>query len=119
MCPDPRRSAAMENNSPNAELQGGTNMKTIQSLSLALTVAFLSENTMAAVGPNYRRPAVPTPGQFADSEMGTWKESTPADQIARGDWWNIYHDPILDGLERQAAANNQDLKAAVARVTQA
>ena len=94
-------------------------MKTIQSLALALMTTWWSGNAMAAVGPDYRRPTVPTAGQFADAELGNWKEATPADEIARGDWWTIFHDPNLDNLERQAAENNQDLKAAVARVTQA
>jgi multidrug efflux system outer membrane protein len=34
-------------------------------------------------------------------------------------FWHIYNDPVLDVLEHEAAENNQDLRAAVARVTQA
>ncbi|MGA2248470.1 MAG: efflux transporter outer membrane subunit, partial [Verrucomicrobiota bacterium] len=34
-------------------------------------------------------------------------------------FWHIYNDLVLDALEHEAADNNQDLKAAVARVTQA
>jgi outer membrane protein, multidrug efflux system len=94
-------------------------MKTIQTLCLTLITALLSGNLMAAVGPDYRRPATPTPQQFNDAELGTWKEATPSDDLARGDWWRVFHDPVLDSLECQAAENNQDLKAAVARVTQA
>jgi multidrug efflux system outer membrane protein len=94
-------------------------MKTIQTLGLALTTSLLSGSLTAAVGPDYRRPATPASKQFADAELGTWKEATPADNIARGNWWSVYQDPVLDNLERQAAENNQDLKAAVARVTQA
>jgi len=94
-------------------------MKTIKTLAMTLAAALLSANVFAAVGPNYQRPTTPTAGQFADTELGTWKEATPADAIARGNWWGIYGDPVLDDLEHQAAENNQDLKAAVARVTQA
>jgi multidrug efflux system outer membrane protein len=57
--------------------------------------------------------------QFVDAALGSWKEATPADAIARADWWRVFEDPALDALERQAAANNQELKAAAARVTQA
>ncbi len=32
------------------------------------------------------------------------------DAIARGPWWSIYHDPLLDGLERQVNINNQTVK---------
>lgn len=88
-------------------------------LSLAAIMALVSANLHAAVGPNYHRPSVPESNEFKDAELGTWKEATPSDAIARGDWWSIYHDPTLDKLEREAAENNQDLKAAVARVTQA
>ncbi len=72
-----------------------------------------------AVGPDYQRPSTPPSTHFADAELGTWKEAVPADSIARGNWWSVFNDPVLDGLEREAGANNQDLKAAVARVTQA
>jgi multidrug efflux system outer membrane protein len=51
--------------------------------------------------------------------LGTWKQAVPADAIARGDWWSVFNDEVLNDLERQAAENNQDLKAAIARVTQA
>ncbi len=73
----------------------------------------------AAVGPNYKRPATPGMEQYADAEQGTWKVAVPGDAIARGNWWAVFGDPTLDDLERQAAENNQDLKAAVARVAQA
>src|SRR3982750_4569349 len=79
----------------------------------------VSANLIAAVGPNYHRPAVPEAKEFSDVQLGAWKEATPSDAIARGDWWKVFKDPVLDDLERQAAENNQDLKAAVARVTQA
>src|SRR5262245_25188083 len=94
-------------------------MKTLQTISALLAAGSLSASLHAAVGPDYQRPTAPTPAAFADTDTGNWKEAVPADAIARGDWWSIYHDPVLDDLERQAAANNQDLKAAVARVTQA
>jgi outer membrane protein, multidrug efflux system len=90
----------------------------MKTFGLILTL-LLSGNLFAAVGPNYRRPAPPEAKAFLDAELGTWKQATPSDAIARGDWWQVFNDPVLDDLERQAAENNQDLKAAVARVTQA
>jgi multidrug efflux system outer membrane protein len=72
-----------------------------------------------AVGPDYKRPAVSAPVAYKETGLGTWKVSAPNDQISRGDWWVVFGDPTLDELERQATANNQELKAAVARVTQA
>ncbi len=94
-------------------------MKTSRPLKLAVTLAAIASNLAAAVGPNYHRPSVPAAPEFADAQFGAWKQAVPADEIARGDWWKIFHDPILDHLEQQAAVNNQELKAAIARVTQA
>lgn len=94
-------------------------MKTYSKLGLAWLAVLLTGNSLAAVGPNYQRPTTPAAAEFAGAHVGTWKEATPSDQIARGDWWRIFNDPTLDQLEQQAAENNQDLKAAIARVTQA
>jgi multidrug efflux system outer membrane protein len=94
-------------------------MNTLKKIIAALAIGGASPNLVAAVGPDYQRPPAPAPANYLDTEWGSWKEAVPADAIARGDWWAIYHDPVLDALERGAAANNQDVKAAVARVTQA
>jgi multidrug efflux system outer membrane protein len=88
-------------------------------LPLATVLLLGNASLPAAVGPDYRRPEVPAAERFADADLGSWKEAAPADAIARGDWWRVFDDPVLDELVRQAAANNQDLKAAAARVTQA
>ena len=96
-------------------------MKTSQKVVLSLALASVSVNLVGglAVGPDYHRPSVPAATNFADTTLGAWKEATPTDAIARGNWWSVFNDPVLDNLERQAAESNQDLKAAVARVTQA
>jgi len=93
-------------------------MKTI-SFGMIGVAGFFTLQLFGAVGPNYQRPAVPSTTNFANVDMGTWKAASPADAIARGDWWRVYEDAKLDELEREAALNNQDLKAAIARVTQA
>jgi multidrug efflux system outer membrane protein len=71
-----------------------------------------------AMGPNYKRPEVETPAQYKE-QTGPWKKAAPQDAIAKGAWWEIFHDSFLSDLERAAETNNQSLKAAVARVTQA
>ncbi|WJF92044.1 efflux transporter outer membrane subunit [Paraburkholderia bonniea] len=48
-----------------------------------------------------------------------WKPAQPADGAHRGPWWSVFEDAALNELEQQAAAANQDLKAAAARVQQA
>jgi multidrug efflux system outer membrane protein len=68
-----------------------------------------------AVGPDYHRPdAAPS----APAEW-RWKVAEPRDAVPKGPWWNIFNDDALARLETNALANNQDLRAAVARVDQA
>ena len=83
---------------------------------IGLLLAFISG---CAVGPNYQRPAVSTPTSYKEAGLGDWKQSTPQDAIAKGNWWEVFGDVTLNQLEQQATVNNQQLKAAVARVTQA
>ena len=54
------------------------------------------------VGPDYKRPDTQvTPVAF--KELAGWKISQPADTAPKGDWWSVYHDPLLDRLERVCA----------------
>lgn len=66
------------------------------------------------VGPDYRRPDVATPPEYR-GQIG------PTDAASFGDlpWWEVFRDPALQALVREALANNLDLKQAVARVEQA
>ena len=64
-----------------------------------------------AVGPNYHRPVAPPAAAFKAARG--WQPAEPA-PIVPSAWWSVYHDPVLDRLERQVEINNQDLKAAVA-----
>jgi multidrug efflux system outer membrane protein len=67
-----------------------------------------------SVGPNYHRPeAVALPMDWH------WKKAEPRDDLAKGPWWEIFHDAGLNRLEEQAVAQNQDLKAAIGRVDEA
>src|SRR5262245_20984884 len=87
---------------------------------MALVVALCGVLTLrAAVGPDYKRPTNAIPQSFEDSEVGTWKVGEPSDGLPRGDWWKMFNDEALNNLETLAAWNNQDLRAAVARVDQA
>ena len=72
--------------------------------------------TGCAVGPKYKRPAVPVPPAY--KEMGDWKTAQPNDQNLGGNWWEIFQDPQLNGLEQQINVSNQNLKAAVAQYQQ-
>ena len=73
----------------------------------------------AAVGPDYKRATDATPVAWKEALPSGWKEATPRDDIAKGNWWEIFDDPVLNDLETQASTTNQSLKAAIARVAQA
>jgi NodT family efflux transporter outer membrane factor (OMF) lipoprotein len=60
------------------------------------------------VGPNYHRPPAPVAAYY--KELAGWTIAQPQDGISRGPWWSIYHDPLLDSLERQVNINNQTVK---------
>lgn len=72
---------------------------------LVLTIA-----SCAPVGPNYTRPAVPTPPTFR------FVESQQAASLADVPWWQVFDDPVLQALIREAIAGNLDVRAAAARV---
>jgi multidrug efflux system outer membrane protein len=69
--------------------------------------------TGCAVGPNYERPAV--------SEPQTFRGQAAAEPVSVADlpWFEVFQDPVLAGLVREALTNNYDLLAAAARVEQA
>jgi NodT family efflux transporter outer membrane factor (OMF) lipoprotein len=69
------------------------------------------------VGPKYHRPVAPAPPAY--KEIGNWKTAQPNDQKLGGDWWEIFKDAQLNALEQQIKVSNQNLKAAMARYTQA
>lgn len=77
------------------------------------------------VGPKYQKPAMPAPPAYKElspdafKETQGWKPSQPADEKLRADWWKIFGDPQLDGLEAQVDVSNQSLKAVQARFAQA
>jgi outer membrane protein TolC len=67
------------------------------------------------VGPDYRKPAAPVAESWIDAADSRVSEESPAlDQ-----WWTVFHDPVLDRLIQQAAAQNLTLQQAGFRVLQA
>jgi NodT family efflux transporter outer membrane factor (OMF) lipoprotein len=72
------------------------------------------------VGPAYRVPRAPTPVAAAYKEArGMWKLAAPLDAIPRGRWWEMFHEPELDGLERRLNFDNQSIALAVENTLQA
>jgi len=83
--------------------------------------------TPAAPAPEAYKEAPPESFKEARDSQGSkstqdskdWKASAPADSIARGKWWEIFHDPVLNALEESVTVSNQTLKSAEARFRQA
>ena len=69
------------------------------------------------VGPSYKRPEAPQPAAF--KEAGDWIVAQPADAVPKGNWWEAFNDPVLDGLIAQANGGSFTLAAAEARYRQA
>jgi multidrug efflux system outer membrane protein len=84
-----------------------------------LLLPFLCGSAFAGfptVGPTYHGPpSVETPAAFKNTAPA-WKKAEPRDAITRADWWKVFHDAILDRIESQAVAANQDIAQAVDRI---
>lgn len=94
----------------------------MRSFHRCLQIAFVGVGLAGcSVGPDYQKPTVETPPAYSETgqQVGEWKEAVPQDALAKGKWWELYGDSQLNELEERASANNQSLKAAVARVDQA
>jgi outer membrane protein, multidrug efflux system len=63
------------------------------------------------VGPNYARPRMDPPPQYRFAASPAQAES-----LADAPWWQVFDDPVLQALIREAIAKNLDLRAAAARV---
>jgi len=70
-----------------------------------------------SLAPKYVPPSLTTPIAYAN--MGPWTPANPADTAPRGDWWVIYNDKTLDGLEQKIDTSNPDLAIALSRYDQA
>ncbi len=72
-----------------------------------------------AVGPDYHgAPTVEIPTTFRNKVPPAWKNAQPSDSRSRGDWWMVFHDPVLESLETRAVAANQDIAVAVDRISE-
>ncbi|HVS72447.1 MAG TPA: efflux transporter outer membrane subunit [Phycisphaerae bacterium] len=67
------------------------------------------------VSPDYKRPPLEVPGGY---KSATTMESSTEPGFGQ-DWWVVFGDAELNGLEERAVYGNQNVKAAMARVAQA
>jgi outer membrane protein, multidrug efflux system len=67
-----------------------------------------------ALGPNYQRPAFDLPAEYPPT-----RDPATTTVSATGNWWSVFKDPVLDRLVDETLANNLDLVAAAARISEA
>jgi outer membrane protein, multidrug efflux system len=80
-------------------------------LAVATSVALAG---CAAVGPNYERPKLPTPPEYRFVQAPAQAQS-----LADAPWFQVFDDPSLQALIREAIANNLDVRVALAHVEEA
>jgi outer membrane protein TolC len=83
-------------------------------LALALCAAFTAG---CAVGPAYERPDAAQPASYKEAEG--WQPAAPADTLARGPWWQLFGDPVLNQMADSIEVSNQNIAAAIASYAQA
>jgi NodT family efflux transporter outer membrane factor (OMF) lipoprotein len=70
--------------------------------------------------PKYTRPTLPAPPAYKEAspdkfkEVPGWKIAEPSDDKIRSKWWEMYNDPVLNGLEEQVQISNQSIAQAEA-----
>jgi len=70
-----------------------------------------------SLAPHYSRPTATILPSFKE-EPG-WREAAPADAVAKGQWWLLFNDPVLNDLEARVAVSNQNVAASAAAYRQA
>jgi multidrug efflux system outer membrane protein len=88
--------------------RGAADLLVLVSLTLTAFVA-----TGCRLGPNYKRPEVPTPQNWRAIPVAE------AQSLANTAWWELFDDPQLQELIRIALVENKDLKIAVERIEEA
>ncbi len=70
--------------------------------------------TGCMVGPDFLKPDTPVPNAFR-------AQISPTEAVSFADlpWWSVFNDTTLQGLIKEAIANNHDLEVTVARIEQA
>lgn len=72
-----------------------------------------------SLAPQYKRPPSTAAIPASFKEAPGWRTATPSDAVARGEWWRLLNDPVLDRLQARAVVSNQNLAAAKAAYDQA
>lgn len=78
----------------------------------ALTLAACS-----SLPPQTDRPALTVPAQFAEAQrLPGWTQAEPTAPQLPADWWQLFQDPTLTGLQARVMADNANLQLSAAQV---
>lgn len=88
------------------------NLNAVKPLCVVIAALFISG--CQSIWPDYLRPKVEVPTQYAVSNEQNASEIQVTDH-----WWTLYQDQELNSLIEKALQNNKDIKVAVARVEEA
>jgi NodT family efflux transporter outer membrane factor (OMF) lipoprotein len=72
------------------------------------------------VGPNFEKPSAASPSSWFSGPKEAVKAppSVPVAAPIDVNWWTLFRDPVLTGLEQRVAAENLDVKVAAVRLTE-
>ncbi len=99
--------------------------KSIKAAAAATSLAMTFLLASCMVGPKYTKPATPAAPTYSEAPPASygdpqnWKTAQPSDAAIRGNWWEVYEDADLNGLEQQVPLANQSLKLAEANFREA
>ena len=90
-----------------------TSLKTSAAMLVALSLC------ACKVGPNYKRPALTVPDTYRGVAPDASTQPPAAQPFADLQWAAVFQDEVLQGLIKEALANNYDMRIAATRVLQA
>ena len=85
-----------------------------------VSLACLALFAGCSFAPKYAEPSVQPPAAFKEmspaqaGQTDGWKTAEPSDDILRGQWWEMFHEPELNAFESQVNASNQTVAVALA-----
>jgi len=82
-----------------------------------LSATLMLAVTGCSMAPTYRPSTIASTPAF--KEAPGWQPAQPADDVAKGEWWHLFNDPVLNDLEARVAINNQNVASFAAAYEQA
>ncbi len=82
-----------------------------------LAAGLLAALSGCNLAPHYHVPLTTVPVTYR--EAAAFQPAQPADSLQRGDWWVVFGDPVLDGLEQQVDGASPTLAASLDILQQA